>query len=158
MTWSNTGIMLIGSLGTDFNEIFIEIHTFSFKKMHLKMSTKWLSFCLGLKFYVLKESNQHHTCTDLAVCSWEYRQTSSDTEISITLKRITIMWYHFCMIRYADLGLYSLSGKMSYRQISWSLEAARLGVIIIASLWSLTGTWPALLSRGLSNFRAIGKV
>ena len=25
------------------------------------------------------------------------------------------------------LGLYSLSGKTSYRQISWSLEAARLG-------------------------------
>ena len=29
------------------------------------------------------------------------------------------------------LGLYSLSGKTSYRQISWSLEAARLCVIMI---------------------------
>ena len=29
-------------------------------------------------------------------------------------------------------GFYSLSGKTSYRQISWSLEAARLGVMIIA--------------------------
>ena len=57
-----------------------------------------------------------------------------------------------------SLGLYSLSGKTSYRQISWSLEAARLGVIIIAPLWSLTGTSAALLPRGLSNFRAIGKV
>ena len=37
------------------------------------------------------------------------------------------------------LGLYSLSGKTSYRQISWSLEAARLGVIMIVSLWNLTG-------------------
>ena len=55
-------------------------------------------------------------------------------------------------------GLYSLSGKTSYRQISWSLEAARLGVIIIAPLWNLTGTSAALLPRGLSNFRAIGKV
>ena len=58
----------------------------------------------------------------------------------------------------ATLGLYSLSGKTSYRQISWSLEAARLGVIIIAPLWNLTGTSAALLPRGLSNFRAIGKV
>ena len=28
-------------------------------------------------------------------------------------------------------GLYSLSGKTSYRQISWSLEAARSDVIMI---------------------------
>ena len=56
------------------------------------------------------------------------------------------------------LGLYSLSGKTSYRQISWSLEAAILGVIIITPLWNLTGTSATLLPMGLSNFRAIGKV
>ena len=40
---------LIGPLETHFNEIFIEIHTFSFKKIHLKMSSgKWRPFCLGL--------------------------------------------------------------------------------------------------------------
>ena len=58
-------------------------------------------------------------------------------------------------LNYVDTqGLYSLSGKTSYRQISWSLEAARLGVIIIAPLWNST----AALPRGLSNFRAIGNV
>ena len=47
--WTNAGILLIGPLGTNFNEIFIEIHTFSFKKIHLKMSSgKWRPFCLGL--------------------------------------------------------------------------------------------------------------
>ena len=47
--WTNAGILLIGPLGTNFSEIFIEIHTFSFKKMHLKMSSsKWRPFCLGL--------------------------------------------------------------------------------------------------------------
>ena len=35
-------------------------------------------------------------------------------------------------------GVYSLSGKTSYRQISWSLEATRLAVIMIVSLWNLT--------------------
>ena len=55
-------------------------------------------------------------------------------------------------------GLYSLSGKTSYRQISWSLEAARLGFIMIVSLWNLTGISAALLPRCLLNFRAIGKV
>ena len=47
--WTNAGILLIGPLGTKFSEILIEIHTFSFKKMHLKMSSgKWRPFCPGL--------------------------------------------------------------------------------------------------------------
>ena len=45
-----------------------------------------------------------------------------------------------------DQGLYLPSGKMSYRQISWSLEAARLAVIMIILLWNLTGISAALLS------------
>ena len=47
--WTNVGILLIGPPGTNFNEMLIEIHTFSFKKIHLKMSSgKWRPFCLGL--------------------------------------------------------------------------------------------------------------
>ena len=47
--WTNTGILLIGPLGTNFSEIVIEIYTFSFKKMQLKTSSaKWQPFCLGL--------------------------------------------------------------------------------------------------------------
>ena len=47
--WTNAGMLLIWPLGTNFNEILIEIRTFSFKKMHLKRSSaKWQPFCLGL--------------------------------------------------------------------------------------------------------------
>ena len=47
--WNNAGILLVGPLGTNFTEILIEAHTFSFKKMHLEMSSwKWRPFCLGL--------------------------------------------------------------------------------------------------------------
>ena len=47
--WTNAGILLIGPLGTNFSEILLEIYTFSFTKMHLKMSSgKWRPFCLGL--------------------------------------------------------------------------------------------------------------
>ena len=53
------------------------------------------------------------------------------------------------------LGLHSLSGKTSYRKITWSLEAARFGFKLIQSLWNLAGTSAALLPRCLSNFRAI---
>ena len=39
----------MGPLGTNFNEILIEIRTFSFKKMHLKMSSgRWRLFCLSM--------------------------------------------------------------------------------------------------------------
>ena len=47
--WTSAGILLIGHLGTNFSEILIEIITFSFKKMHLKVSSaKWRPCCLGL--------------------------------------------------------------------------------------------------------------
>ena len=51
--WTNAGILLIGTLGTNFSEILIGIQIFSFKKIHLKMkSAKWRPFCLGLNVLV----------------------------------------------------------------------------------------------------------
>ena len=47
--WTNAGILLIQTLGTNFGEILRDIYTFSFMKMYLKMSSvKWRSSCLGL--------------------------------------------------------------------------------------------------------------
>ena len=52
--WTSGGILLIGPSGLNLCEILIEIYTFSFKKMHLKMSSgKWRPFCLGLKVLTL---------------------------------------------------------------------------------------------------------
>ena len=52
----NAGILLIGPLGPNFNEILIGIQTFSFTKMHLKMSSgKWRPFCLGLNVLIAVE-------------------------------------------------------------------------------------------------------
>ena len=49
IVWTNAGILLIGTLRINFSEIVIEINAFSFKKMHLKMSSaKWRLFRLGL--------------------------------------------------------------------------------------------------------------
>ena len=46
---TNAGILLIRPLGTNFSEILIEILIFSFKKVHLKISSaKWRPFCLDL--------------------------------------------------------------------------------------------------------------
>ena len=47
--WTNAGILLIKPLGTNSNEMLIEILTFSFMKMRLKVSSaKWRPFCLGV--------------------------------------------------------------------------------------------------------------
>ena len=47
--WTDAGILLIRTTGTNFSEILGEIHSFSFKKMHLKMSSaKGRLFSLGL--------------------------------------------------------------------------------------------------------------
>ena len=52
--WTNAGILFIWPLGTNFSEILIAIEAFSFKKIHLKISSaKWRPFCLGLN--VLRE-------------------------------------------------------------------------------------------------------
>ena len=47
--WTNTGILLIGPILTNFCEILSKIHTFLFMKINLKKSSaKWRPFCLGL--------------------------------------------------------------------------------------------------------------
>ena len=51
---TNARILLIQTLGTNFNEILSKIHIFGYKKMHLKMSSgKWRPFCLGLNMLTL---------------------------------------------------------------------------------------------------------
>ena len=43
--WTNAGILLIETWGIHFSEILTEINTFSFKKMHFKLSSaKWHLF------------------------------------------------------------------------------------------------------------------
>ena len=82
--WTNVGILLIRTLGTNFSEILSEIHTFSFKKMHLKMSSaKWRPFCLGLNVltnlnYRRKPpSNWSPGPTIPATLCWHFMMTSS---------------------------------------------------------------------------------
>ena len=51
--WNNAWILLIGTLGKNFSEIFIEIQTFSLMKIRLKMSSaKCRPICLGLNVLI----------------------------------------------------------------------------------------------------------
>ena len=56
--WTNAGILSIGPLGTNFIEILMKIHTLSFKKMHVKMSSgKCRPSCLGLNVLNVLETS-----------------------------------------------------------------------------------------------------
>ena len=57
ITSTNAVLLSIGLLGTSFSEILIGIMSFSWEKMHLKMSSgKWQPFCPGLN--VLKQTTK----------------------------------------------------------------------------------------------------
>ena len=68
---NNAGILLIGSLGANLSEISIEIHIFSFKKRHLKMSSgNWQPSCFILN--ELRGDSQDIHCWYLPLPSyWE---------------------------------------------------------------------------------------
>ena len=77
--WTNAGILLIQTLGTNFSEILREIYTFPFKKMHLKMSYgKFRPSFLGLN-----------------VLSFEYVVAHLDWDVS----RITYVWHLWTWIK-----------------------------------------------------------
>ena len=73
--WINAGMLLIRPFGTFFSEILIEIHTFSFNKTHLKMSS---GKCRSQPQYVKMDSVLHSSSTywagahPLYSCSWSH--------------------------------------------------------------------------------------
>ena len=104
--WTNAGILLIWTLGTNISEISTEIRAFSFKKMHLKMSSaKWRPFCLGLN--VLNEEPGIADLTYVSCFPWKggpvlgvrqnwckvlaVSQQNDDTTLSLTQPRKNVI-------------------------------------------------------------------
>ena len=89
-----TGILLIGPLGTNFSEILSEIHTFSFKKMRLKMSSgKCRPFCLGLNVLTILQRlylapKLRAIYNSLAGIDWTFIHTSSQHQPGIKTSKI----------------------------------------------------------------------
>ena len=88
--WTNVEILLIGPLGTNFSEILIEIHTFSFNKMHWKMSSgKCRPFCLA--FNVLNQ------CSAAAV----FVDSIKERRVSFILWTLYDLWKNIINTKYA---------------------------------------------------------
>ena len=91
--WTNDGILLIRTLGTNFSEILIQIQIFSFKKMLLKTSSaKWRPSCLGLNvlnisitaYYdmAVYRKSLYHIISWYGTLSWQPHKSDSGTPIS----------------------------------------------------------------------------
>ena len=80
--WTNAGILLIGTKGTNFSEVLIEIRIFLFKKMGLNVfSGKWRPFCLGLN--VLTHWGQDKMAATLADNTFKYKFVNENVLISM---------------------------------------------------------------------------
>ena len=92
--WTNAGILLIGPWGTNFGEILIYIDTFSFKKMHLKMSSaKWRPFCLGLN--VLMAMTNLQFFLPMRTQIFVFDDETNSTQIYGEQKTEMLFWYGF---------------------------------------------------------------
>ena len=77
--WTNVGILSTGPLETNFSELLIEINTFSFKKMHLKMSSgKWRPSCHSLNVLTphWTKRSRIDVITSLSTLSWIWASLS----------------------------------------------------------------------------------
>ena len=82
--WTNIVILLIEPLATSFSEILIRIHTFSFRKIHLKMSSgKWRPCCLGLNVlsnHWVTNKQQAITSTMLLDATWHCQALNNELQ------------------------------------------------------------------------------
>ena len=70
--WTNDGILLIGSLGTNFSEILIEMYTLPFKKMHSILSRpQCVKTTKTTEPRVVVATLWHHCDNYLVVMSWQ---------------------------------------------------------------------------------------
>ena len=115
--WTNAWILLIRASGTNFDEIWSEIHTFSFKKMHLKMSSgKWRPFCIELNVltvYSVTYQRKHQSSPSLAfVRGIHWRPVNSPHIRPVTRK----------MFPFDDVIMITSAWHVSLKQNKWSLR------------------------------------
>ena len=89
--WTNAGILLIQPLGKKISEISIEIHIFSIKKMHLKMSSaKCQPFCLlSAALSSLKEQDMMYGMISV---NWSPSPVGADANCRANSRLVPSQW------------------------------------------------------------------
>ena len=103
--WTNVRILLIGPLGTNFSEMLIKINTFSFKKIHLKMSSGCVKCLLSL------QPTQNTVLGDRPWATSGYRRCMPDGP----WVKINILSYHSSDHCISTIGI----SKLKHQTSSW---------------------------------------
>ena len=75
---ANAGILLIGALATNFSEVSITIHAFTFKKNAFKnIVAKWRPFCFGLNVLTILRDFYSRTY----LLRYDYHVETSDDNV-----------------------------------------------------------------------------
>ena len=125
--WTNAEVLLIRTLGTNYNEISSEIQAFAFNKMHLKMlSAKWQQFCHSLNV-LIKYLNTFQSATVLlkhtCVISWIFAAI--------------LLWY--ILYRISPIGSTRLWDIE--KVLWWGASVRDVNTLWICDLWPLLLTW-----------------
>ena len=125
--WTNVGILLIGALGKNFTEIFIEIQTFSLKKMRLKVSSaKQRPFCLGLNVLTACSGQQQRNTKSswlLALCEGNLSLPNEYNDLTLlqpSSYRQMSQRYQLHVCGYAGFGIH----RNAYNKIYFCLNEA----------------------------------
>ena len=120
--WTNTGILLIGPLGTNFKEMLIEIRAFPSKKMHLKMSPgRRRPSCLGLNMLITKTSRifDLQTVVEIDRCALRGSKILTASSVSMETSESLISSRALSPVCMTDNRMW---GTFQYCEISQSLE------------------------------------
>ena len=121
ITWTNVGILLIGPLGTNFSEMLIEIHTFSFKKIYSKMSSgKWRLFCRGLN--VLNAVRFTPGILDSIVNNWNVSGCCTLAVFLATFLTFCVPWWKpmLCLVVLISCKIWWYDMKLPYTEVKLS--------------------------------------
>ena len=132
MAWgrirTNAGILLIGPIGTNFSEILIAIHIFSFTEMHLKMSTgKWRPFCASLNVLNKLYSREvERSSTHQFRCYQRVNFVTAPDDV-IKLKHFPLYWPFVRGIHRSPVN--------SPHKVQWR------GTLMFSLIWAWTNGW-----------------
>ena len=151
-SYTKHAIVLKGYKNGDMESVSISINTLRprqngrhfasdiFKCIFLNENV-WILFKICLTF--VPKGPINNILALVQIMAW---RSPGDNPLSEPLMVSLLM--HICVMRPQWV-------KISYCEILWSLKAARLVVMMIVSLWNLTDVSAAVLSRRLSNNRAV---
>ena len=124
--WTNAGLLWIGPLGTNFSEILIEILTFSFKKMRLKVSSaKRRPFCLGLADMPSHQWNNAIRISTSMI--WPYYNDVIMGTMAFQITSLTIAYSTF--YSGADERKHQSSASLAFVRGRWQMNSPHKGPV-----------------------------